>query len=324
MLLDILMVLAGLVFLYFGGEWLLRGSVSLARAFGLSNLIVSAVIIGFGTSMPELTVSAGAALRGSSDIALGNVIGSNLANMMLIIPFAALFSPLLLKEISVRRDVGVMFAATAVFAAVVLMDGLVRLTGALFFIGLLGYISWSYFEGRRENAEKQKEKLIHDVEEDHGFDELLTPGMASVYTIGGLLVLVAGAALLVEGAVSIAREVGVSEAIIGLTLVAIGTSLPELATAAVASLKKRSDVIIGNILGSNIFNILAILGITSMILPIPVTPQIASFDIWVLMAVTFFFGFILLLTPRIGRLLGGAMMVSYFSYIAFLFVSGGI
>lgn len=313
---EAIYIIVGLVLLFLGGESLLRGSVSLARSYGLSKLLVSAVIIGFGSSMPEMTVSVGAALKNSPDIALGNVIGSNIANILLIVGIAALLSPIHIKDSAIRRDVVWMLISVAGLVVLMWVNALNVYCGALLFLSLLGYIIWSFIQDRAH-----PNRVHEHMEEDAEPETSYTPVAAFIMCAVGLIALVGGASLLVDGAVSVARKFGISEAIIGLTIVAIGTSLPELATAIVASLKKHSDVVVGNILGSNIFNILAILGVTSMIKPIPVSPHLMHIDVWVMAAACIALSVLLVRKMTIGKLLGGAMLASYIGYSTWLYVA---
>lgn len=317
-MIDVLMILGGLVLLFFGGEGLIKGAVSLARNFGLSKLLVSAVVVGFGTSMPEMTVSVGAALKGASDIAIGNVVGSNIANILLIIGVAAILCPIFISGAAVKRDTFVMLGASLTLCGLAMTGMIGFVTGFLMFAALIGYIVWSYKQDKKSGAE-----TAAHIEEDVEGEPQLSPGKAWVFALAGLGLLVAGAYILVEGAVAIARDFGLSEAVIGLTIVAVGTSLPELATAVVAAYRKHSDVIIGNIVGSNIFNILAILGITAMISPVPIGAQIASTDVWIMLGVASFLSIYLLRGLTIGRFSGIAMLLAYCAYTAWLYMGGG-
>lgn len=313
-MIDILMIVAGLILLFFGGEGLIKGAVSLARSFGLSRLLVSAVIVGFGTSMPEMTVSVGAALKGSSEIAIGNVVGSNIANILLIVGIAALIFPILLKGQAVRRSAAVMVMASIVLCALALYGTLGFAAGLVMFASLVAYLIWSYRHDRK-NLDNATDPTIEDIDgEKH-----LPATIATLYTVAGLGLLVGGAYLLVEGAIALARDFGLSEAVIGLTIVAIGTSLPELATSIVAAIRKQGDMIIGNIIGSCIFNILAILSITGMVKAIPITGHIASFDVWIMLAITIIFSAFLWFGIRIGRRTGLAMLMLYGGYMAWLY-----
>lgn len=315
-MIDILMIIAGLILLFFGGEGLIRGAVSLARNFGLSKLLVSAVVVGFGTSMPEMTVSLGAALKDASDIAVGNVVGSNIANILLILGIASLIYPILIKGTAIRRDTFVMLGSSAALCGLALTGAITLPAGLALFASLIAYISWSYRQDKKAGS-----KTTQHIEDDIEGDVQLGTLKASAFSAAGLVFLIAGAYLLVEGAISIARGFGISEAVIGLTIVAIGTSLPELATGVVAAYRKHSDVIIGNIVGSNIFNILAILGVTSMISPIPFGEKIASTDVWIMLAVAGMLSVYLLRGLRIGRISGLIMLLAYLAYIIWLYMA---
>jgi cation:H+ antiporter len=317
-MIDVLMILGGLVLLFFGGEGLIKGAVSLARNFGLSKLLVSAVIVGFGTSMPEMTVSVGAALKGASDIAIGNVVGSNIANILLIVGVAAILYPIFISGVAVKRDTFVMLGASLVLCGFAKVGMIGFLAGLLMFTALISYIVWSYTQDKKGGAE-----TVQHIEEDIEGEPKLSLGKAWIFVFAGLGLLVGGAYFLVEGAVSIARDFGISEAVIGLTIVAVGTSLPELATAVVAAYRKHSDMIIGNILGSNIFNILSILGVTAMISPITVTTQIASYDVWFMLGVAVLLSTYLLRGLTIGRISGIAMLLAYCGYTTWLYMGMG-
>lgn len=298
------MVLAGLVGLYFGAEWLLRGAIGVAQKLAIPTLLVSLVIVGFGTSMPELLVSLRAALSGSSDIALGNVVGSNTANILLIVAACALIYPISTWDKAVKRDTYVMVAAAVLLLGLVQFAVIGRVAGLLMTMLLVGYVIYAYLQGRG----------TVDTTDDSQKDEHLSNGLMTLLIGGGLIALFAGAELLVRGATSLARDFGVSEAVIGLTVVAVGTSLPELATGIMAALRRHSDVVIGNIVGSNIFNILFILGVTSMIQPIAVAPRFGHFDVPVMLATTLGFAALLLTHAGVRRLVALAMIAIYIGY----------
>lgn len=311
---DFLMIAAGLVLLFIGGEALLRGSVSIAYRMGLSKLLVGAVIIGFGTSMPEMMVSVGAALKGSPEIALGNVVGSNIANILLIIGLAAVLSPLLVSPGAVRRDVMAMMAASGALCIIAVFDIMHALTGALIALALLGYVIYCYRADRQATAGAPDAGGQPE-------EKPLNPMLAAAGCIVGLAGLMGGAHLLVTGAVSLARGFGISEAVIGLTIVAVGTSLPELATAVVSSLRKQNELVIGNILGSNVFNILCILGVTMMVKPIAAEGRIIHTDIWIMLAVAAFLSVFLWRGIRMGKAVGFAMLAAYAAYTGWLYLS---
>ena len=298
-------LLAGFILLFAGGEILVKGSVSLARSFNISKLVISALIIGFGTSMPEMTVSVSAALKGSTDIALGNVVGSNIANILLIIGISALINQVYVKDPAVRWDVFWMIFSSILLTSLIFADQLNKITGTtlLLFLGI--YLALSFVKTR-----KQKDRFHEHVEEDVTPKKPYSPGISILYCMVGILFLVIGANFLIDTSISIAREFGISEAIIGLTMIAVGSSLPELATAVIASMKKHSDVVIGNIVGSCIFNILCILGLTSIIEAIPVPKVGMGVDISVMLGATILLSVLLLKKLIISRLLFGS---SWFS-----------
>ncbi|PZO78695.1 MAG: sodium:calcium antiporter [Micavibrio aeruginosavorus] len=317
---DFLYIAVGLVLLFFGGEGLLKGSVSLARRFGLSNFLIGAVVVGFGTSMPELSVSLKAAFDNASGIVVGNVVGSNIANILLILGICAFICPILVTDRSVFRDVFVMIFGSVLLCAFAL-TGVINLAfGAVFFAGLIVYIIYSYKQDRQKSAAQQAEIIKH-VEEDTEGAIALPLWQALLYVVIGLALLAGGATLLVEGASAIARGFGISETVIGLSLVAVGTSLPELATGVVAAWRKHTDIILGNIIGSNIFNIMAILGITAIISPVEVPEQIVNVDMWVMLAVSVLLGILLRTSHRLSRLEGVAMFALYGGYMGWLFLN---
>ena len=307
-MLDWLMVIGGLALLFAGGESLVRGAVGLSRRFGVSELLIGLTVVGFGTSMPELLVSAGAALSNKPDIALGNVIGSNTANVLLILGLSALIAPISGWDRSVRRDAIVMVGAALLVVSLSLFGVVTSASGIAMIMALGAYLVFAFRQSERELAD-----------EGH-VEEQMKLAWLVVITLSGLAGLFAGAYLLVEGATAIAMALGVSQAVIGLTIVAVGTSLPELATSLVAAIRRNSAVSIGNIVGSNIFNILGILGITALLAPVPISTQMRIFDIPIMLATGILLAAILLLTGRISRLAGGAMLAAYAGYTVWLFL----
>lgn len=319
---DILYVIGGLFLLFIGGEGLVRGSVSIATRLGISTFLVGVVIVGFGTSTPELIVSVRAALAGQPDIALGNIVGSNTANILLILGLAAVISPLACAGKDARRDAIIGILAAALLGVLSFTGQLSWIAGSLMVAFLAAYIIYSYRTEHKKNAAALAEsaELRGHIEEDVGGKK--DPFYLSViFTIGGLALLMIGARYLVDGAVSIARGFGVSEAVIGLTLVAVGTSLPELAASVIAAIRKHADVAVANILGSNFYNILGILGVTGIIAPIPFEGRIAQIDVWIMLAVSVLLYLIIRLRGNIGRLTGAAFMASYAAYTAWLFTA---
>lgn len=300
---EYLMLLGGLAGLFFGGESLVRGSVGIARKLSMSSLLIGLTVVGFGTSTPELLVSMDAALRGVPDIALGNVIGSNIANILLIVGVSAVVWPIAVSGGTLVRDTAVMLAAAIVLVPFFALGDLGRVAGGFMFAALIGYLVFAYRQSRSEPV------LSTDLPE-----AVPNVWLSGLWVVAGLAMLMVGAHYLVDGAVIIARNFGVSEAFIGLTIVAVGTSLPELATSLIAALKKQSEIAIGNIIGSNIFNVFGILGLTAVVSPIPVAGRFLMFDLPVMIAVSI--GLTLMLRrPQIGRIPGMIMLVLYAAYV---------
>lgn len=309
MAMDLMYLAAGLVLLFVGGEGLVRGAVSFAAKLGMPPLIIGLTIVGFGTSMPELLVSMKAAFNGAPDIAVGNVVGSNTANILLILGIAAVIYPIPTAIPGIRRDL-VMVILVAAFTVLLGYLGYVsHLMGAAMFIALVCYVTYAALSGRASN----------DGEDDEHAPVPMPLWMQLAYMVGGLAGLVFGADLLVQGATSIARGYGISEAVIGLTIVAVGTSLPELATSAIAAFRRHSEIAIGNVLGSNIFNIIGILGATAVFHPVKIAPSMATFDIPLMLGVTVLLGLLLLALKSLNRLVGGAFLLLYVGYCGYLF-----
>ena len=306
-MLDFIIIPLSLFLLYIGGEGVLKGVLVIARKFKLSNILVSAVIIGFGTSLAELTVSIEAVLIGSPDIALGNIIGSNIANILLVTAIAALITPIMLKNLKINRDIFVMIVASLLLLFFKFIDWLNFYSGVIFLLILFSYISYSYFQDQKDNGDKE-ENL-----------ENFSLIKAIIYSVIGLATLILGGWLLVNSSIKVAQSYGISEAVIGLTIVAVGTAIPELTTTIIASIKKHNDLVIGNILGSNIFNILGILGVTLLIENIPVTDEMMKKGIWEMIAATLFFIIILRFAKSISKLIASFMLTSYAIYIMYLF-----
>lgn len=302
---DYFLVLAGLIGLFFGGDWLVRGAVGLAAQLGLSAFLISLTIVGFGTSMPELLVSVRAALDGAPGLALGNVIGSNIANIGLIIGVAALIAPMRAGAGN-RRDILVMLGAAVLLGPVLWQGQIGALTGGLMVLALCSYLGLTYVLDRGDAPPDAPAPST----------ELWKLGL---WLAAGLGLLVAGAEMLVRGAVAIATEFGVSDAVIGLTVVAVGTSLPELATSITAALRGKADIAIGNVVGSNIFNILGILGVTALVAPVPVAARFTSVDLWVLLGASAGLVVLLLAHGGVGRRAGAVLLAGYAGYTLAVF-----
>jgi cation:H+ antiporter len=301
-ILDYVLIAAGLVGLFVGGEMLVRGSIGIALRLAIPPLLVGLTVVGFGTSMPEMLVSVDAALRGVPDIAIGNVVGSNIANILLIIGLSALVWPITVAGNTLRRDTGVMMAAALSLVPLFFLGEIGRIAGLALVAALGIYLVWAYRTSSPDEAPETQAAPTSLV-------------VSIALALGGLVALVFGARFLVDGAVSIARSWGLSEAFIGLTIVAVGTSLPELATSLVAAIRRHSEIAIGNIVGSNIFNVFAILGITAIVTPIPVAGRFLTFDLPVMLAVSLVLTFLLLTRPVIGRVAGAVLLIAYMTYI---------
>lgn len=276
---HIVYIVIGLVGLFWGGEWLVKGAERLAVSFGISPLVVGLTIVAAGTSAPELIVNVSAALQGSTELALGNVVGSNIANIGLILGIAGLIAPIGVAAILVRREIPLMIAISGAAFLMALDHKIGRFDGIALTIGFILFtVTFIYLETR-----DKPDEALHDFQE---LKAELTNGHR-LRELGRLLVgtvlLVIGAQAMVKGATAIAEEMGVSQLVIGLTLVAFGTSLPELATSIIASFRKQTDILVGNIIGSNIFNILLVLGTTGFIRNIPVASNSVRFDMPVML-----------------------------------------
>ena len=308
-------VAGGLVLLLFGGEFLVRGAVALADRLGVSHLVIGLTVVAAGTSAPELVVCLIAALEGSPGIAVGNVIGSNIANILLILGVAGLICVLPVNRRSLYRDGSVAIFA-AILLAVISMTGTIeRWHGFLMLICLVAYLGFCYRSDRR--SRKAQASMDVEIEELAGKDRRLW--LLLLYLFGGLAGVLVGSDLLVDGATEVARAAGVSEAIIGLTLVALGTSLPELATGIIAARHKHTDLALGNVLGSNIFNILAIMGVVAVTQPLAVPAEIIAFDLWAMLGVTIAFLAVAFLARRIGRPVAVVFLLAYAAYVLALY-----
>ena len=312
---TLLLVGGGLVLLALGGELLVRGAVGAARRLGISPLLAGLTIVGFGTSTPELATSVQAALAGSPGIALGNVVGSNIANILLILGISALILPLAVNPAAFRRDSLALGASTVLATGAVLMGTIGLATGLVLVAGLVGYIWYAY---RSEKAADDDEAHRHEAETADTMPVTTRPLALGVMIVAGLAAAIYGARLLVEGAVVLAAAAGISESVIGLTVVAIGTSLPEMIACLVAVWRNHPDVALGNVVGSNIYNILGILGLTAIIQPIEAPADIARIDIWILLCVTLLLIVQLRSGWKLSRIEGGVLLVLYGAYTAAL------
>jgi cation:H+ antiporter len=299
-----LLFLVGLGALILGGELLVRGASAVARRFGLSPLVIGLTIVGFGTSAPELLVSVEAALAGQPAIAIGNVLGSNIANVLLILGLSALIAALYIPGRRLLRDLVFMLAATAA-VWIMLIDGEVtRMDGVLLLTGLVVFLAVALMTGQVEPEDRPAATMPQ--------------WQAWAMTAGGLVVLVVGARLLIDGATAIARDFGIPEAVIGLTIVAVGTSLPELATSVIAAWRRHTEIAVGNVVGSNIFNLFGILGLTAVIAPIPADPRFAAVDMPWVAATSVGLAVVALALGGLPRLAGLGLLSVYAGYVALM------
>lgn len=306
-----LQVAAGLVILLVCGELLVRGAVALAERFNISKLIIGFTIVAFGTSAPELVVCVQAALDGSAGIAIGNVVGSNIANILLVLGAPALIYPLTFDERSAFRDSLIVMGGALLFTAMAWM-GIIAFWQGLVLTAVLALVIYAAYRRAKSEGDDAANEALEEYEENMP----KTAWVSGLFILVGLLGLTLGARLLVDGSVNIATAAGVPEEIIGLTLVALGTSLPELATSLIAAFRRQGDVAVGNVLGSNLFNITGIIGVTAMIEPLEAPSQILHFDLMIMLAVSLLLIALFYFKRPVGRTLGAVFLLGYVAYIA--------
>jgi len=311
---DVFLLILGLVLLVGAGDALVRGAVALSLQMGIPAIIISATVVAFGTSAPELLISVQAALEGAPGIALGNVVGSNIANVFLVLGVPALIAPLAGCGSDAHRNLYIMLGATALFTALVL-GGTIYWWGGLALVAVALVMVWDSMRIGMAARNGPDDPVLGELSELEDVDPQMAKWKVMTLIVAGIVGLPLGAHFLVEGARGIARDFGVSEAVIGLTVVAIGTSLPELATTVMAALRRQADVAIGNVIGSNIFNITAIIGAAALASPLAVPAEIAGRDLWVMIGASLLLTPIVLMCRRIGRLTGAAFVLLYISYI---------
>ncbi len=316
-MMTVLMFVGGLVLLVAGAEALVRGAGKLALSVGISPLVVGLTVVAFGTSSPEMAVSVQSAMEGKVDIAIGNVVGSNIFNVWFILGVCALIAPLMINRQIIRQEVPIMIGATLVLIGFMWNGDISRMEAAAMFALLIAYTVFLVVQSRKETrAATIGEDTSLDVSS--GWDRHWS--VQAVLIIVGLVLLVQGSNWLVEAAIIFAKSLGVSELVIGLTIIAAGTSMPEVATSILATIRGQRDIAVGNVIGSNTFNILGVLGVTGMVAPasLVVAPSILSFDMWVMLAVAaaclpvFFSG------REIARWEGGVFLGYYTAYTAYL------
>jgi len=313
-LINFLLLAIGVILLLWAGDWLVRGAAALARKWGVPALIVGLTIVAFGTSAPELVVSIQAVLRGASELAIGNVIGSNIANVLLVLGAPALILAIPTNVSGVARNAAVAVVATFIMILLMFIQRpLLMWQGAILFLGIIIYLSWM-FGLAKSGADDPALSDMAEIDSMSGMPKSMAVIVG--FILFGLVGLAGGGHLIVDNATQIAEAFGVSEAIIGLTIVAIGTSLPELATVIVAAYRGQTDVAIGNVLGSNVFNIFAVLGAAALTGPVVIPEKFMVFDIWVMLAAIIALTMFILRRSPIGRRTGLIFLVGYILYIA--------
>ena len=298
----------GLLLLLISGDFLVKGAIQLSNTLGVSALLVSLTVVAFGTSAPELIVAIKATLSGSPGLAMGNVVGSNIANILLVLGLPTLIMGLKKNIADTKRSFGFMIAASVLF----IMFGMSGSFSWVYGVVLLSLLAFFLFDTFRQNSKKALNGEILEFQQriSHSWWTII------FFLTLGVIGLPLGADLLVTNASALAKGYGVSDAVVGLTLVAIGTSLPELATTFVAFVRKKADVVLGNLIGSNIFNLLAIIGITSLISPVPVDPIFIKFDFWIMLGASVLIAPFILLNIKFNRLYGFVFVALYINYLA--------
>jgi cation:H+ antiporter len=311
---DVGFLVTGLVLLYFGAEWLVAGAAGLARAAGMRPLIVGLTVVAFGTSAPELVVSISASLEGQGTLALGNVFGSNIANLGLILGMTALIMPPSVDPQVLRREIPVLLAVTGLLPLTLIDGTLDRWEGCGLLAIALGYTAWMVHSARVGSFRATAEVQIA-AEQATGLPHAMTRGAMVLRLVAGLVFLIGGGKLLVDGAVGIARIAGMSEHTIGLTIVAVGTSLPELATSLIAASRGHSDIAVGNVVGSNIFNVLLIAGTAGVIAPIDASLGSIVVDLVAVAGLTIFACAAMVRGRRVSRIEGAVLILGYVAFV---------
>jgi len=319
MVLYIVYCLVGFVLLYFGAEWLVKGSSSLARSLGVTPIVIGLTVVAFGTSAPELVVSLISSIQGKSMIAVGNVVGSNICNIALVLGLSAVFNPIKSDPSVVRRDIPIMLAISLYLLLLTFNSKLGRIEGATLFIGIILYTFMNYYLAKKETAGGAE---IESELEDIGF--VASRPKQLLMVAAGIAGVVAGAQIVVSNAVLIMTILGVDEKFIGLTIVAFGTSLPELATSVVAAMRGEMDISIGNLVGSNVFNIMSVLGVAALVRPIPIPGGFIESGLWIDYLVMMFTSFLPWLMMRkdytVKRSDGVILLLCYGGYLTYLII----
>lgn len=322
------LLISGLVFLVLGGELLVRGASQLASAIGISPIVIGLTVVAFGTSTPELAVSLDAALKGNADIAIANVVGSNIFNVLFILGVSAMISPLIVHSQMIRREIPIMIGVSGLIYLMALNGVVGRFEGLILFLGIIGYTTWLVIEAKKNKKENQEIKAESELEYKEKPSSSKSLISAILFVIVGLAVIMFGAEWLVSGAVQLAKSLGVSDTVIGLTIVAAGTSLPEVVASIMATIKGERDIAVGNVVGSGIYNILAILGLASVVVPsgLNVSESLLKYD-FPIMILSALMCFVFFKTGgQLSRREGVFFLLSYVAYTAFIvqMATGGI
>jgi cation:H+ antiporter len=321
-MITVLQFAGGFVLLLFGAEYLVRGAVALARRLKVTPMIIGMTVVAYGTTSPELVVSLQAAIDGAPGISVGNVVGSNICNILLILGLSAVIFPIAVRPATLYRDAAVCFGTAVLFTALALSGTIERWQGALMVALLAGFSIQAFYAERKRGKAKDAADGGEEFAEETG-KAPKSVWLSLVSVIGGIAAVVTGAKLLVTAAVDAARFLGVGEEVIGLTVVAVGTSLPELATATVAAFRRHSEVAVGNILGAGIYNLFGIMGLVALVNPIPVPPQILHFDLWFMLFVTALVLTLLVWRKGLTRPVGTIFLAGFAAYTTLQFYGVG-
>lgn len=309
-------VSGGFILLLGGAEIMVRGAVCLAERLGISKMVIGMTVVAFGTSAPELLVSLNAALAGAPGIAIGNVVGSNIANVLLILGATGIVMPIACASGTLVRDGIILLVGSAIFTVLVFRDQIDLIGGLVLLAAFIAFLVYSYWREIHGSVESAGLSVV-EVDEVEGVPSSLW--LALLLLVAGFVGLIIGSELLVDGSVKIARAFGVSEAVIGLTIIAFGTSLPELASSVVAACRKHADIALGNVIGSNMFNLLLVIGVTATVTPIDVPLRVPQFDIWVMVLATLFLmPYMLTRRETLGRAEAIIFLAVYSAYIVAL------
>jgi len=324
MILHLVLFVVGLLMLYYSAGWLVKGSSSLARNLGLTPLVIGLTVVAFGTSAPELVVSVVSSIKGKSMLAVGNVVGSNICNIALVLGLSAIVHPIRGSRSVIQRDIPIMLGVSLYLLVISLNSNIGRLEGVSLFSGIILYTCFNYYVAVKESRLKLRDESIAFTHAVKDIEYITSKTRQLMWISAGIIGVVVGAEILIDAAVAIMKVFGVSEKFIGLTIVALGTSLPELATSVVAALRREMDISIGNLVGSNVFNILSVLGAASLVKPIPIPGGFVQsgllIDYLFMMFVSFLPWLMMRKTQMVTRRDGILLLSCYFGYVLYLII----